>query len=81
MKKILPMLICVIFLLYREIFCIAFRPYSAQLLLKEVEERSMWGEDGVIGWEGFRRFSGRKNGNSGSSLICFGNLLGKVVSN
>lgn len=72
-ERILPLLICVIFLLCREIFCIVFRPYSAQLLLKEVEERSMWGEDGLIGLEGLRRFSERKNGNSGSSLACFCN--------
>lgn len=52
----------------RVIFCIGFHRYSVQLLLKGVEERNMWGENGLIGLEGLRSFSMRRNCNSGSLL-------------
>lgn len=55
----------------RVIFCIDFHHCNAQLLLKGVEERNMWGEDGLIGLEELRNFLRRRRCNTGSYSTCF----------
>lgn len=51
-------------LLLREISCIVFRPFNAQLL-DLVDERNTW-ENGLTGLQTWRSSSKRKNGNLGS---------------
>lgn len=55
----------------REIFCIDFHHCNARLLLKGVEERNLWGEDGLIGLDELRNFLRRRRCNSGSYSTCF----------
>lgn len=66
-------------MLCREIFCIDFHLSSVLLLLKGVEKKNMWGDDGLIGSEGLRSFSWRRNCNSGSYSVCLVLLYGEIL--
>lgn len=57
------------FLLCRETFSTNFPLYSVQRLLKEVEGKNMWGEDGLILLVELINFLRRRNGNSGPFIF------------